>query len=425
MTKSTQIELEIEQNYKHNFIVNIFDGTAFWFGASFFAYRTIFPVFISNLTDSEFAIAILSTIIATGWLLPQIFTANWVQQLRLKKFAPVNVGFWTERLPVFLLVPSAWLATVSYRWALVASLVCIGWHIIGAGAIAVGWQDMLAKVFPVNRRGKFFGIANFGGTATGVLGASVVVWLLNHYEFPYSYVWAFLIGSIFIFISWLFITATKEPSVEPDRPPVSNRDYFRQLPAIVQSDANFRRYLIAQIFIGAGNMAVGFLAVYAVKRWNLPDSEAGFYTIAMLIGQALSNLVFGWLSDRKGHKLILEISVLTTALGSIIAALAPDSIWFMLVFFLTGISMAGYMLSGIMIVFEFCEPSVRPTYIGVNNTFNGIVAIAMPLIGGWIAQVYNYQLVFGLTFIIVLIGFTLLRWWVREPRYVVSEKITR
>ena len=90
MAQSPQLEQEIEKNYKHNFIVNIVDGTAFWFGASFFAYRTIFPVFIANLTDSEFAIAILSTIIATGWLLPQLFTANWVQRLPLKKIAPVN-----------------------------------------------------------------------------------------------------------------------------------------------------------------------------------------------------------------------------------------------------------------------------------------------------------------------------------------------
>ena len=79
------------------------------------------------------------------------------------------------------------------------------------------------------------------------------------------------------------------------------------------------------------------------------------------------------------------------------------------------------MLSGIMIVFEFCEPSIRPTYIGVNNTFNGLVAIVMPLIGGWLAQAFSYQLMFTTTFTVVLIGLGLLRWWVREPRLLVAE----
>ena len=413
----TNLETEIERNYKHNFIVNFFDGTAFWFGLSFLAFRTIMPVYIANLTNNKFAIALLSVIVSTGWLLPQLFTANWTQRLPLKKYAPVHVGFWTERLPVMLLVPSAWLATISMELALVASMICVAWHIVGAGVIAVGWQDMIAKVFPLERRGKFFGITNSGGTAAGVLGASTVAWLLDRYEFPYSYMWAFLIGAVFIFISWVFLAMTKEPRVEPKTEPISNRDYWKQLPAIVRSDTNFRRYLITQIFTGAGNMSIGFLAVYAVQRWDLPDSQAGAFTIAMLVGQALSNLFFGWLADRKGHKLNLEICVFTTALAAGIAALAPGDKWFLLVFFMLGISAAGFILSGIMIVFEFCEPEIRPTYIGINNTFNGIAAIAMPLIGGLLASTYGYRLMFTITFIVCLFGLALLHWWVREPRH--------
>lgn len=418
MTHLTQVELDLEneRNYKHNFIVNFFDGTTFWFGASFFASRTILPVYIANLTKSEFAIALLSVIVSTGWLLPQLFTANWVQRLPLKKYAPVTVGFWAERVPILLLVPSAWLAIYSTELALIASLICIAWHIVGAGVIAVGWQDMLAKIFPVERRGKFFGLTNFGGTATGVLGASTVAWLLNRYAFPYSYMWAFSAGALFIFVSWVFLALTKEPRVEPPEAPTSNGDYWRKIPTIIRADKNFRHYLITQTFTGAGNMAIGFLAVYAIQRWNLPDSQAGAYTIATLVAQALSNLVFGWLSDKKGHKLIVQICVLTTALSAGIATIAPGQEWFLLVFALIGISNAGFILSGIMIVFEFCAPEIRPTYIGINNTFNGIVAIAMPLIGAALAKTYGYQVMFGITSAICLIGLGLLLFWVQEPR---------
>jgi MFS family permease len=99
-----------------------------------------------------------------------------------------------------------------------------------------------------------------------------------------------------------------------------------------------------------------------------------------------------------------------------LAALAPSADWFYVVFFLTGVSNAGFMLSGIMIIFEFCLPEVRPTYIGLNNTFNGLVAIIMPFIGGWIASVYGYRPMFWVAFSVCVIGITLLRFWVREPR---------
>ena len=225
-------------------------------------------------------------------------------------------------------------------------------------------------------------------------------------------------------ISWFFLAQTKEPPLEPKKPKVSTSEYWKELPTIIRKDANFRRYLVTQTLTGAGNLAIGFLAVYAVQRWDLPDSQAGIFTIAMLIGQALSNLGFGWLADRKGHKLVLEICVLTTALGTGIAALAPDDIWFLLVFFLIGISAAGFMLSGIMIVFEFCEPEIRPTYIGINNTYNGVVAIIMPLLGGWLAQSFGYQTMFTITFIVCLVGLSLLHFWVKEPRKLAGIQTT-
>jgi MFS family permease len=163
-------------------------------------------------------------------------------------------------------------------------------------------------------------------------------------------------------------------------------------------------------------MAIGFLTVYAVQRWNLTDGQAAVFTISMLIGQAVSNLVFGWLADRKGHKVVLELSALCGALAVGIASIAPSSTWFYLVFVLAGASAAGFMLSGIMIVFEFCEPERRPTYIGMNNTVMGVVAAVTPLLGGWLVITIGYQSMFLISFLIGLAGLALLRWMVREPR---------
>ena len=69
-----------------------------------------------------------------------------------------------------------------------------------------------------------------------------------------------------------------------------------------------------------------------------------------------------------------------------------------------------------MIVFEFCEPEIRPTYIGLNNTVMGVFAALTPLLGGWLAITVGYQALFVISFIIGLAGVALLRWTVREPR---------
>jgi len=416
MSMSSTFKAEIERNYRHNFFVNFMDGTAFWLGASFISYRTILPVYLANLTDSKIAIGLLSTIIATGWLLPQLFTANWTQRLPVKKVAPVKWGFFTERVPIFLFIPAAWLATVNTELAIVAFFILISWHLFGAGVIAVGWQDMIAKIIPIERRGKFFGLTNFGGTATGIMGASTVAWLLDRYEFPYGYMLCFSAASIFIMISWIFLAMTREPAVEPKEAPISEAEYWKRLPKILHNDCNFRRYLISQIVITGGGIALGFLAVYAVERWNLPDSQVGFFTTSMLIGQALSNLIFGWLSDRKGHKLILELSVLASVLSVGLALIAPQPEWFYTVFALTGVSAAGFILSGIMIVFEFGSVDIRPTYIGLNNTVIGVFSALMPLLGAWLIEAFSYQVLYGFALVFGIMGLVMLHWWVQEPR---------
>ncbi len=423
MTDST-IECEIERNYHFNAAVNVLDGMFFWFGASFIAARTILPLYVSRFTDSRLALGLLSTISAAGWLVPQLFTANWVQRLPRKKLGVVNIGLFTERLPILMMALTAWLFADSPSLALIAFFICFAWHVFGAGTVAVSWQDLIAKIIPRDRRGRFLGITNFGGTATGVLGATAATWLLAHYEFPTGYVFCFAAAAVLIFISWIFIALTRE-SAQPSRePPVSQREYLRRLPAILRADLNFRRYLISQIVSSLGGMAGGFVTVYAVQRWHLSDSQAGGFTTSLLIGQALSNLLFGVLADRKGHKLVLEMATLCGVLSIGLASVAPAPVWFYAVFALSGASMAGFILSGIMIVFEFTTPDLRPTYIGLSNTIIGVVSAVVPLIGGLLAGAIGYQALFAVASAIGTVSLVLLRWTVRDPRSRLQSRST-
>jgi MFS family permease len=410
------IQAEIDRNYKFNFTVNVLDGTLFWFGASFFASRTIAPLFLSYLTDNTLVFGLLATIVSTGWMLPQLFTANWVQQLPVKKFLPVKIGFFTERLPIILLPLAAWAVLRSHNLAIGLFIFLFAWHIIGAGVTAVGWQDMLAKIFSVERRGRFFGAANFGGNATGILGAAAAAWMLEYFEFPYNFMALFGTGAVFIFLSWVSLALTREPAVPPRNAPLSSKNYWRSLPRIIKSDTNYRHFLYSQIVLSAGAMGLGFFTIYTVRQWQVSDGMVGLFTTSLLFGTALSNLVFGWLADKYGHKLVIEISNLALILTSVVAILAPAPEYFYLVFGLQGIYSAGLILSGIMIVFEFCKEDIRPTYIGLTNSIVGVFAGATPLVGGWLADAAGFSWLFGASLVFSIIALWLLHFTVTEPR---------
>jgi MFS family permease len=419
---NSAIQQEIERNYRWNFLVNALDGASFWLGMSFFSSTIILPLFVSHFTDSPLVIGLISFLGWGGVFLPQLFTANVVERAPRKKFFPVTLGFFLERLPIFLLAPMTYFLAASQPvLTLVLFFVLYAWHNFGAGIIIVGWQDMIAKIFPVEKRGRFFGITNFIGNGTGILGALAVPFILEKFTFPLGYVFSFAITAVLIFLSWVFLSLTREPAVHSSKPSVSQLDYLRSLPEILRRDHNFRMYLFSQIIFSLSGMATGFLVVYTVRTWSLPDAVASGFMIALQVGLAVANLFFGFLSDRKGHKLCLEICLLLSTLTLVLAILSPNPLWFFPIFFLRGAVNAGTFISGISIVYEFTDAENRPTYIGLANTIPGIVASLAPLIGGWLAGAISYRAMFFLSALIGAASWVVLRFEVHEPRKMKSS----
>jgi len=416
-------QAEVRRHFRWNFAVNVLDGAFFWFGINFAAPSTILPLYVRHLTDSRLLIGLIATIAGAGWYLPQLLTANYVERLPRKKPLVVNVGFFTERLAFLSMAASAFLfAANSPALALALFFVTLTWHTVGAGIIAVAWQEMVAKVIPVNYRGRVLGIANFGGTATGILGAALAAFILHRYPFPTNFALCFALAFVFILFSWVFLALTREPPLHSRKPAVSLGEYLRRLPIVLRRDSNFATYLLVRIITVLGRMGIGFLTVYAAERWQLTDSQAGFYTTLILIGQAAANLIFGPLADRRGHKLGLEISLALSALCMLAAVLAPSPTWMYVVFAAVGALTATDIVSMLGIVMEFTSPDDRPTYMGLASTVPGLFAVIAPMIGGWIASRTSYRMTFLSAMVLSLAAWAILHWLVREPRKNASQE---
>lgn len=412
-----EVQQYIERNYRWNFVVNSLDGAFFWFGMSFFSSAIILPLFVSHFTTDPLLIGLIPFLGWAGIYLPQLFMANVIERAPRKKFFPVTLGFFLERLPLILLVPTTYFLAVRQPTLTLALFFALyAWLNFGTGLVIVGWQDMVAKIIPVDRRGRFFGITNFVGNGSGILGALGVPFVLEKYPFPLGYVLSFSLAAGLNLLSWASLALAREPAVASPKPAVSQLEYLRSLSAILRRDRNFRMYLLSQILFSLSGMATGFLVVYTIRTWSLPDASASGFTVALQVGLTLANLFFGFLADRRGHKLNLEIVWLLSVLSLVLAILAPSPAWFYLVFFLRGAVNAVTFISGVSIVYEFTGAANRPTYIGLANTIPGVAASVAPLIGGWLAGAAGYRTMFVLAAVIGAASLLLLRLTVREPR---------
>jgi MFS family permease len=416
----TEAELvaEAQRHYRWNFVVNLIDGTAFFFGLSFVSGSTIAPLFVSKLTSSTLAIGLLAVLAQAGWFLPQILTANGVERLPRKKPVVVNLGLFLERLPMVVLVIAALLAGRRPALALALFLAGYAWRVLGSGTVGTAWQDLVARCFPVARRGRFLGVSTFAGTGMGAAGAALSTWLLRTFPFPANFAYTFAIGAASLLLGWLFLAQTREPVAPVDLPRQSNRQFLSSLPGIVRRDANFRRFLVARSLLALGSLGSGFVTVAALRRWQVPDATVGLFTAASLLGQTAANLAFGFLADHFGHKLSLELGALASVLAFSLAWLAPSPGWYFAVFALLGVNLGAIIVSGILVTLEFSPPARRPTYTGLVNTAVGLTSIVAPLLGAGLASI-GYGWLFALGAAVNGAALVAMRYWVREPRWAV------
>lgn len=410
-----EVEAEAEKNYRWNFAANLLDGFAFFFGIAFASSSTIVPLFVSKMTFNPLIIGLVAMIAQAGWFLPQLLSAGRIERLARKKPVVINLGFFTERLPVLLWPVAAWIAVDHPGLALWLFIVTYAWHGLGAGIVGPAWQDLLARCFPVHKRGLIFGLTTFSGTAAATVGAGLSSWILFEYPYPTNFVLLFSIAAVAIILSWGFLALVREPVQTAPHHAHTTTPMWRRMRAILAEDHNFRAYLLARMLLILGAMGTGFITVISIERWAVPDAVVGIYTAILLLGQTVGNLLAGLIADRRGHKLPLLWGGITQVAAFAVAWVTPSPLGMYGVFALIGFATGVNLVSGTLIALEFSEPARRPTYIGIANTAIGVASALAPLIGGWVAG-FGYTWLFGLSTLIGAAALVQLLRTVKDPR---------
>ena len=416
---------DITRHFRRNFFANGMDMVTWLLGMSFMSISAIMPVYVRHLTDSPLIFGLIPALADFGWFAPQLFLAPYVERLP-RKYPWVLVLGAIERVP-YLVLPIVVIALdgLPSNVAVLIFMVLWLWKAFGSGFVATPWQEMLAKVIPVSNRGRFFGFANLSGQLLGVGGSALAVAILASVAYPYNFALSFAVGAVAIWASYGFITLTREPA----RPAAThsqriNREYGRRLLSILQRDVNFRTYLFSRWLAYFGSMATGFIAVYAVQQFQLPDSVAAIYTGILYAASVVGYGLGGALGDRLGHRRVMQLAgvMWIIALSTMLLVTITQATWLLyVVFALLGFSNAVGVVSDFNLAMEFGPETERPTYVGLARTSTGPALLIAPLIGGLIAQSIGYPAVFVTSLFFAACGLYLLTRRVKEPRHL--EKV--
>lgn len=405
------------KNLRFNFVVNVLDGGFFGAALGFASFITVIPLFVSRLTDSAVLIGLIPAIHAVGWQLPQLFTAQRVSKLSSYKRMALLMSL-NERIPFLGLAIVAWFSPqLGVQLSLVLVFVLLIWQGFGGGFTATAWQSLIAKIMPAQLYGRFFGIQTSAVTFLMAVGSILAGLLLAAYYYPLDFTVCFLLATAMMFVSLFFLALTKEESVTPVSNPADDEIPFREkLRSILRADKDFRWYLLARMLTQFATMGFAFYTIYAVKEFGVDERLIGFLTGLLLFTEVAVNPIMGWLGDRRGHLLTLQIGIAATIASVLLAMGAQSVTWFFPIFILAGIANVAAWTVPISMTLEFSPESQRPAYIGLSNTLIAPSTFIAPIIAGLLIDNVNYQAAFLASGIAGIITLLVLVMGVRDPR---------
>ncbi|MBL8160963.1 MAG: MFS transporter [Anaerolineae bacterium] len=391
------LQTEIEKHFRHNFVVNLADGSFFGLAMGFASAVTILPLFIAHFTDSTILISLIGSIHMIGSQLPQLFIVGRVANLeRYKSLAVVITAH--ERVPFIGLLLLALASPLLDRGLVV--LLCyllFIWHSLGSGFTAAPYQSMIGKIFPERRRGIFMGTQMAGYSLLSGLGAVLAGMWLESLPPPYNYALCFLAASLALGISWFFLANAREPlHTVGQRVPARSIPWAR-LRQIWDGNANFRRFVLARILAQFTLVALSFLAIYATRQMGIGEQTLGLLTGLLFFMQIAGALLGGWVGDRAGHRIVLITGALLMAAAGGLAGLAANQALFFVVYALGGAGSTMLMTNIIAMTMEFGTPEDRPYHIGLANTLTAFAALAAPILAGLVVERVGYSSMFLLT----------------------------
>ncbi len=393
------------------------DYALFLIGLSFASPSIILTAFAATLGASNVVVGAIPAVVTLGWLLPSLFAAGHTQTLARKLPFVLRYTVW-ERVPFLVLAGVAFfLAEPTPGLALAATLAMLLLVTATGGVLMPAWMDIVARAVPLELRGRFFATASVVAAGGGFAGSFLTAYVLATLAGPRGYGVCFLVAAVFMGLSYVALALAREPAAESTSPPVDMATYLGRIPSLLRGDRNLSWFLIARALALVGMMASGFYTVYALRRLDAPAWQVGVFTTVLFAGQVVGNLVFGWVADRAGHRVVIMAGVAATV-GANGVALASSSLeTFRLAFALAGLQFAAMNVSNLNVLLEFAPaPEERPTYVGVGNTLAAPFAFASPLLAGLLADAFGFAAVFALAGIASALALGVLAAQVRDPR---------
>jgi len=415
VVKEAEYAAFVNDNLRRNYIGNFVHGMLGMTGFRLINAPTFMPAYLHLISGSNTIVGLGLALQQVGGIIsPLVAGAKMEHRARIMPSAIVlgSLG----RLAILGMALAGWFLSGSAQ--VVTLLLFLFLFGVFMGAQRVAFTLLMSKVIPLHLRGRLQAWRNaVGGLIAAVLAYASGKYLIEanvlNNGYSTTFVLAFVLTSAGL---WVLQHQLREPTPPTIRTAARLRDRMKDIPGLIAADPAYRWFLIVQMLATSARIATPFYILHVGDTLHLDGSTLGLLSLAFLGADTVSNLLWGYLGDPSGFRIVLLLAIggwiaSTVALMTLTTPLAG-----FFAFFGLGAAQAGYMMASQTMILEFGHRDDLPMRIGISATAEGVTATLGPLIGGAVADLMGYSVVFGAS--LGLLGAALLALVVavRDPR---------
>tara|TARA_Y100001934_G_scaffold140436_1_gene169341 strand:+ start:34 stop:1317 length:1284 start_codon:yes stop_codon:yes gene_type:complete len=412
-------EIFVQRNLTRNFTAHLLHGMLGQTGFRFINAPTFIPAYLLMLSGgSDLVVGAALALQGLGQMLTPLIGANLISH----RSRVLPIGFVTGTLmrSCVLLMGLAgfFLGNDALLITMMVLLMLFG---LLEGMQGVIFNYLMSKVIPVKKRGRLTGFRNFlAGTTAAAVAYIGGAYLIGAEASITGYSWTFLLAFVLTAIGLLMLLSVREPEPPEVKVQLSLFEQLREVPQLLSVEKTFRRFIVARTIATTGRMAMPFYILYAGQTIGLSGTTLGMVTFAFTMSGTVSNLLWGFIADRRGFRLVLLITGFLWIVATMLLLSSNSLMVTMIVFVGIGAAVQGFENAARNIVLEFGDRQNLPVRIALANSVSQVAGSLGPLAGGVMASLLGYEWVFVTSILFLATGALLVLFRIPEPRHSAS-----
>lgn len=355
-------------------------------------YMDLLPLYLQELNASVAQVGLFFTLSAIIPLALQIL-GGWISD-SLGRLRSIAIGSLAGVLSYVGLVLAP-----SWEWLLLAQ----GLGAVTSALVAPSYGAFIAESSSEENRARVFGVVETLYSVVGIVGPPLGAWLVQLRGFKPM---LFVAGILYLSATIIRVRMARNARRQNPAPASaltldSLRGNLRSLLILLVSGG-----LLTWLFLTDGvrdiffRMSFTFFPVYLKSVGGLTIQQIGWLSASLSTAIMATNLLGGWLADRKGEHVAISLGFLLDGISMLIFLRASTFPLFLLSWVLAGVGIGMMSPAYSSLMSKALPERLRGTGFGLLHSSLGVFSLPAPSIGAYLYEKFSPRAPFMLTTVI-------------------------